>query len=836
VNETANQSLACKPAVLRVLLFVALAVGLALMNSNCGGAGGSSTTVPSSAQVQFTSPVAGPSIDQGQSISLAVSVYPPGQGVTWSLQTAFGEPVGALANESATGATYIAPSSVAQAVQVNVVATSVANPTVSAFLPVSIDPPPQITSNSPTPAAIGCPPAGTVIPGLGSSFGTVWIEGVSTLTYYLNASGGVSPYSWSVTSGSLPTGLSLGTPTSNQTVISGIPTTPGCSSVTLQLTDAAGVSVTTPYYLIVLPPGLDVQLPPLAIPQVGIPYPPTSFAASNGVAPYSWSLNANTPLPPGLSFSAVANNPDAAAISGTPTSAGLGQNFSPSLLVYDSQLPYPAVAQLNPSITAVVSPDPSCHSGSEANLTTQGPYAFLLQGFDATGPVVIAGNFTVDGAGNVTGGSEDINGSAGPQTNLNILASGSSYTLGSDNRGCLTLANSAGASVTFRFATGGCSTSANLSGGCLDNGYFTRGRILEDDSASQTRASGIFRLANPSAFSNSGLSGLYSFGLHGWDSARGRYAMAGSANASSGNFTSVAADMNDAGAVASNLTDGSGTYNISSTGRGTGTVSVGSSTFDVVVYVVSSNEAILTTIDPLNAAHPLLSGEAVSAPGPFTGPALENTYIFFMSGMSGGSPDVNIGLLSFDGVEFATGTDYESVGGIPSTGSISSNYQVDASTGRLSFIAQSDPHPLVGYVASAGSGVSGFLISTDTSAQAGVLEYQNANPAVTKFSDSALTGPYVLGTDENLDASTWDYVGKVTPNGNGGEAGCLCDLSGPGSYSFLPNQQFVASYSVGKSGVGFFGGQTISVTNGVTTYYIDESPLDFHPAVVVVEQ
>lgn len=814
---------------------VAFALALTLALSGCGGSKSqSSSSTSTGPQVQFTSPATSPSIDQGQSISLTVSA--PGQGVSWSLQAAFGQPVGKLTNETANSVTFVAPSTVTQATQVTVVATSIADSTASAALPINIVPPPLITSSSPTPASIGCPAAGTVIPGLGSQFGTVWTAGVSTLTYYLNATGGVSPYTWSITSGSLPAGLTMGTPTSSNTVIYGTPTTPGCSSVTLQLTDAAGMSVTTPYYLIVLPPALTVQLPPLAIPQVGVPYPPTSLAANNGTAPYSWSLNPSTTLPPGLSLSNPAGNPSVLAISGTPTSAGVGQSFSPSLLVYDSQTPYPAVAQPNLSITEVATPDSSCHSGSEANVTSSGPYVFLLRGFDANGPVVIAGNFTVDGVGHVTGGLEDINRSTGVQSNLSIVASGSSYTLGSDNRGCLTLANSAGASVTFRFALSGCSTSANLSGGCANNGYFTHGRILEDDSTSATRASGFLCLADTSAFSNSGLSGAYAFGLRGWDSAGERYAMTGSAAVGSGTLTSVAADINDAGTLQSALTGGSGTYNIQSNGRGTGTLAVGTASLDVVLYVISSNDAIVATLDPLSSAHPLLSGETLSAPSPFTVPAMQNSYMIQFAGLSSGIPDANLGVVTFDGVDAMSGTIDENNGGLATANTVTANYAVNQATGRLLFTTQPTPHPLVGYIVSATGGVSAFLISLDAAAEAGTLEYQNANPPTSGFSNASISGPYALGTDENLDANTWDYVGTVHPNGNGGNAGCLCDFSGPGTFGFTPNLQFLASYSVGKTGLGYFGGETVSVINGVTTYFIDESPLNTHPAITVVEQ
>ncbi|MBV8904519.1 MAG: putative Ig domain-containing protein, partial [Acidobacteriia bacterium] len=53
------------------------------------------------------------------------------------------------------------------------------------------------------------------------------------------ASGGIAPYSWSISSGALPTGLSL-TPSSDTTMatIAGIPTVSGSYSYTVQVTDS----------------------------------------------------------------------------------------------------------------------------------------------------------------------------------------------------------------------------------------------------------------------------------------------------------------------------------------------------------------------------------------------------------------------------------------------------------------------------------------------------------------------------------------------------------------------------------------------------------------------
>jgi len=57
----------------------------------------------------------------------------------------------------------------------------------------------------------------------------------------LQVTGGTAPFSWSVSSGTLPSGLSL-TPSSG--VISGTPSTAGTSTVSFQVTDSSGTIAT----------------------------------------------------------------------------------------------------------------------------------------------------------------------------------------------------------------------------------------------------------------------------------------------------------------------------------------------------------------------------------------------------------------------------------------------------------------------------------------------------------------------------------------------------------------------------------------------------------------
>ncbi|HLJ17662.1 MAG TPA: Ig domain-containing protein, partial [Bryobacteraceae bacterium] len=124
------------------------------------------------------------------------------------------------------------------------------------------------------------------------------------------ASGGASPYQWSVTSGTLPAGLTL----SAAGQLSGTPTTAGTSSFRVQVKDSSSLSATQNFQLTVNTTFAITTISPLPGGTVGTAYTQT-FAASGGAPPYQWSVTSGT-LPAGLALST------AGQLSGTPTAAG----------------------------------------------------------------------------------------------------------------------------------------------------------------------------------------------------------------------------------------------------------------------------------------------------------------------------------------------------------------------------------------------------------------------------------------------------------------------------------------------------------------------------------
>lgn len=138
----------------------------------------------------------------------------------------------------------------------------------------------------------------------------------------LAASGGTSPYNWSINGGSsLPDGLFL----SASGAITGTPTTSGTTSTTFMVEDSTlpnkqsatrSISIT----INAAPPPLTITTTsPLPSGKVGDDYGtvtpaiPVTLDASGGTPPYTWSTTVTPLLPAGLSIDA------AGTISGTPT-------------------------------------------------------------------------------------------------------------------------------------------------------------------------------------------------------------------------------------------------------------------------------------------------------------------------------------------------------------------------------------------------------------------------------------------------------------------------------------------------------------------------------------
>ncbi len=211
----------------------------------------------------------------------------------------------------------------------------------------------------------------------------------------LTATGGIPPYSWSVSAGTLPAGVTLGT----NGVFSGTPTIAGASNFTVQVRDSVNATATRDF-TVTTTAGLNISTATLDDAVVNVAYSMT-LAAQNGTAPFTYTL-AGGALPAGITLTS------AGIFTGTPTVAG---TFSLVVRVVDrgnlaatkafSLLVRPAL-----SITTIDLPGGNVGTGYSAQMAAGGgfpPYAFAVAlGFQVpTGP--LPPNLTLSASGALTG-------------------------------------------------------------------------------------------------------------------------------------------------------------------------------------------------------------------------------------------------------------------------------------------------------------------------------------------------------------------------------------------------------------------------------------------------
>lgn len=131
------------------------------------------------------------------------------------------------------------------------------------------------------------------------------------LNIAVSATGGVGPYSYAVTSGTLPDGVSLDAATGD---ITGTPSAPGNFSFTVSVSGQAGAPGSVTVDLVVLEPAELVVPDGIEAAVFGSPIE-VSLAATGGTEPYTYSSSGN--LPPGVRF-----DPAIGALSGTPSAVG----------------------------------------------------------------------------------------------------------------------------------------------------------------------------------------------------------------------------------------------------------------------------------------------------------------------------------------------------------------------------------------------------------------------------------------------------------------------------------------------------------------------------------
>ena len=371
-----------------------------------------------------------------------------------------------------------------------------------------------------------------------------------------------------------------------------------------------------------------------------------------------------------------------------------------------------------------------------AKASLNGNYVFLVTQPDnssGSGFAFRAGEFTADGAGNLTTGVSDSNSSgSGPTANISLTGA---YVVGVDGRGTATINDASGAH-TFSFAL----TSS------------TRGQIITSDS---TTAAGYLRQQDQTAIAN--VSGTFVFGLSG-DNA-GPVAAVGQITLSSGNILGMQ-DTNSAGSLSQQFGIVGGSYSVGAAGRGTAIIPNPSGTARYAFYIIDASTFALVDIDSTGFR---TAGTAYAQTGTaFTNASLGSS-AYFVGGnaIPGSKPLAQAGRFDTNGGgSFSNGLSDTNNGGSVTGNStfasgaaysVAPNGRATISTGTSSFII---------WLASSKQGV---ILQSDPSAVASGLVLQQ------QVNFQSVTGGYAFVTAGANSAGTPAEAidGQLTTSGFG---------------------------------------------------------------------
>ncbi len=411
----------------------------------------------------------------------------------------------------------------------------------------------------------------------------------------LQATGGTLPYTWSLTAGALPVGLTL----SNDGVIAGTPVASGTSSFTVQVKDSS-----TPVQEVATA-NLDITVQPGSTNNLKLAgnYAFSVRGFDSGqpfVAAGSLLADGNGGISDGiLDLNDPADHADPLQLSqqftGTYsiTTAGLG---TMTLNLTSGASRTFALALTANGNASIIEFDDSNGNGTRdsgvllkqdtsAFSTNQitGGYAFGFLGIDSqSNRYGVAGEFQA-GSGNITGGSLDSDdSSSGPLTNVAIT--GGTYSVASTGRGTLTIDTGSG-SADYSFYV--INASQLL---VMDIDPFVPG-------GNPLVSGAILQQSTPGSFSNSSLDGTGVFETTALGASSTSQAQVGLFTTAGSGSSNLSSDVNTGGMLTSGT--GNGTYSVATTGRVTLSNS-GFQTVDPVMYLVSPNQAFIIGTDYLN--------------------------------------------------------------------------------------------------------------------------------------------------------------------------------------------------------------------------------------------
>jgi hypothetical protein len=435
-------------------------------------------------------------------------------------------------------------------------------------------------------------------------------------------------------------------------------------------------------------------------------------------------------------------------------------------------------AENNNSVFSITSPSgPACANSGSGNAALSGVYSFQFTGINpSNGQANLnAGTFTADGKGGITAGLSDTN---GPYfTSEEQPAFTGTYSVGSDDRGLLTLNYTGGSTAYLCFALNS-----------FSNGVAGGGSLVSDLTNKQSDA-GAFYAQGSTSLTLSSVKGSWALGIQGAkaESSSGpalRGASAGYVTLDGqGGVSAGELDTSQDALVSSTLTNTyksqlsvtGGSYTLDPSGRGTLTLNYsGGGTGNFIFYVAGTNQIYLLSSDAgNNGANAVLAGRALLRTATsFSSASLSGNSVFVEHQASETNSETNsydhrlvqAGILAWQsGGKYTETYDQNDAGNVTLEKTSSSTYSVD-SNGRVTINGTSPAvfaylvGPNEGFAVSGNPGVS--------------FEYF-LNQTATNFGDSGFNGDFSEGSLWYGYEEQRANSGEVASNGEGSLSGNL---------------------------------------------------------------